>query len=70
MNFEPSLFVYFAVVLEVEGGKDLTVCCRWFEGIPIHNKETVTGLGSTATVMALLDPTETFFHKESAGSKT
>jgi hypothetical protein len=40
MNFEPSLFVYFAVALEVGdvgvcvAGLDLAICCRWFAGIP------------------------------------
>jgi len=40
INFEPSLFVYFAVVLEVGdagfevGDWDLAVCWRWFAGIP------------------------------------
>ena len=40
MNFEPSLFVYFAVVWEVGdagfevGDWDLAVCWRWFAGIP------------------------------------
>jgi hypothetical protein len=36
MNFEPSLFVYFAVALEVGDVGDWTVCCRWFAGIPIR----------------------------------
>lgn len=35
MNFEPSLFVYFAVALKVGDVGDLSVCCRWFAGIPI-----------------------------------
>ena len=35
MNFEPSLFVYFVVALEVGDVGDLMVCWRWFAGIPI-----------------------------------
>lgn len=36
MNFEPSLFVYFAVAFEVGDVGDCTVWCRWFAGIPIR----------------------------------
>jgi hypothetical protein len=36
MNFEPSLFVYFAVAFEVGDVGDCTVCWRGFAGIPIR----------------------------------
>jgi hypothetical protein len=35
MNFEPSLFVYFAVFLELGDGGDWAACRLWFAGIPI-----------------------------------
>lgn len=34
MNFEPSLFVYLAVALEIGDAGVWTVCWRWFAGIP------------------------------------
>jgi hypothetical protein len=36
MYLEPSLFVYFAVVLKVGEVGDWAVCGRWFAGIPIR----------------------------------
>jgi hypothetical protein len=38
MNFEPSLFVYFAVGWEVGDAGDWAVCFRWFAGIPIRGR--------------------------------
>jgi hypothetical protein len=46
MYFEPSLFVYFAVALEVGDVGDWAVCCCRFAGIPIRT-ELLRGYGRT-----------------------